>query len=259
MIGIQPIGSYFDIDDEGYVINPASVDKIQSEWKPLVDAIVLAYKDHYGNKLSCVYLRGSVARGNAIPGISDIDAFAYVDMPKDAISDDWTDKVVKMLKKKYPFTEGVEMDVVTRHGAEKRVLILNQSVCVYGVSVEVPRVKPGREMMIHLPKAEQTMDAFLDFLRKEKSVNRIKSKCVWVMKNIVRSGFELTMSRSHRYTRDLYKCYETFVEYYPEHAHTMRKVLEYALNPTDDRHELERIVRVIMPFLVEESVNFIAL
>jgi len=45
MIEIQETGSYFKIDEDGYLINPASIEKIQEEWKPLVDEVVESYKN----------------------------------------------------------------------------------------------------------------------------------------------------------------------------------------------------------------------
>ena len=76
-IEIRKTGSYFDTDSEGYLINPASMTKIQEEWKPIVNDVVKTYKEQFGDDLISVYLRGSVSKGEAVAGISDIDSFAY--------------------------------------------------------------------------------------------------------------------------------------------------------------------------------------
>jgi hypothetical protein len=72
-IEIQPKGSYFETDEEGFLISPASIEKIQEEWKPVIDDVVKAYQEAYGDKLRAVYVRGSVAKGEAIENVSDLN------------------------------------------------------------------------------------------------------------------------------------------------------------------------------------------
>ena len=95
IIEIKPTGSYFGIDKEGYLINPASEDKLQEQWKPAIDDLVEAYKENHGEHLESIYVRGSVAKGKAIDYVSDIDVFAYVNLPKDEISSEWNIKPKK--------------------------------------------------------------------------------------------------------------------------------------------------------------------
>jgi len=44
-IEIKPMGSYFEVDEEGYLINPASLNKVQEKWKPVLDDVVEVYKN----------------------------------------------------------------------------------------------------------------------------------------------------------------------------------------------------------------------
>jgi uncharacterized protein len=69
----------------------------------------------------------------------------------------------------------------------------------------------------------------------------------------LRSGFELTMNRSKRYTRDLYRCYETFAEYYPEKEPEMREVLCLALNPITNKEKLYELMTGLGGWLQEEA------
>src|SRR5688572_33403162 len=84
-VQIQPKGSYFQTDENGFLINPASAGKVQEKWKPLINDIAEAYKTKYGEKLKNVYIRGSVAKGEAVEGVSDIDTFAYVDLSEEEL------------------------------------------------------------------------------------------------------------------------------------------------------------------------------
>lgn len=256
-IEIQPLGSYFEIDSEGYVVNPTSLEKIQEEWKPVVAEAVAAFKARFGEKLKNVYIRGSVAKGQAIQNISDLDSFSYIDLPLKDIDLTWEKEAGNEIKNKYPFVEGVElMSRPLGIGPMNRIL-LNQSVCVYGEPIEVPKLRPGKEMMMHIFNLEKRTVLLDEKLKKADSEEKIKSACVWFAKDILRTGFELTMDRSGKYTRDLYLCYKTFVEYYPEQEPQMREILNYALNPTSDKEKIERLRNEFSPWLIDEAKKFL--
>ena len=255
-IEIKPLGSYFDVDEEGYIVNPASVEKIQSRWRPVIDDVVGAYKQAYGEQLRHVYLRGSVAKGQAVEGVSDIDTFAYVDLPKEDIRHDWIDQTEKDLGEKYPFVSEAELGAFPMSDIEKDNIILNQSVSVWGDSIEVPRLKIGKELAIHSSNFHKRFEGYKKRLEKDEGDEETKKGCVWFMKGLLRVGFEITMERSRRYTRDLYRCYETFSEYYPEKEPQMREVLHLALNPTTDKQKIKEIMDGFGVWLIEETKNY---
>ena len=99
-IEIKPIGSYFEVDKDGYIVNPAAIDKIQQKWKPVIDAVSTSYQKIFGDKLKNVYIRGSVAKGQAVDNVSDIDTFAYVDLEKEDINFDWVNSEEKNIMEK---------------------------------------------------------------------------------------------------------------------------------------------------------------
>jgi predicted nucleotidyltransferase len=150
-IEIKPTGSFFETDEQGFLINPTSREKIQEEWKPLIEDIIEIYKKIFGEKLVNVYLRGSVAKGEAVSGISDIDTWAYVELPENEIKNDWTKSYEEELTQKYPFVRGIELggEPVTNHTDKGDIIFLNQSLCIFGEPFKVPKVKPGKEMIVH--------------------------------------------------------------------------------------------------------------
>lgn len=256
VIEIQPMGSYFELDADGYVINPASLEKVQPKWKPVIDEVVEAYKTQYGDKLKNIYIRGSVAKGQAVDNVSDIDTLAYVDLPEEEIEDNWTNNVEDTLKAKFPFVEGFELGATPFSEIKDASTLLNQSICVYGEPVQVPKMKPGKEMMRHLPYVKKRMQGFDRRIQKASTEEKIQAACTWVMKDLLRAAFELTMERSNRYTRDLYLCYEGFSEYYPEKEAEVRKILHYALNPTSNKEEIITIKESFSSWLLAESKNY---
>lgn len=250
---VLPKGSYFETDEEGFLVNPASVEKIQPEWRAAIDDVVEVFKKKYGDNLKSVYVRGSVSKGEAVQGISDLDTFAFVDLDEDEISPEWTQEAELDLKEKYPFIEGFELAANSLSDAEQKILMLNQSACVYGEPLEVKRLK-----IDEVPENSnwqsyvERLDDAKSFLQKDITEKQIKNKCVWVMKTILRLGAEATIKRSGKYTRDLYPCYQIFSEYYPEKEPEMREVLDYALNPTSDSQKVLEILNGLDGWLIKE-------
>lgn len=255
---IRNIGTYFPVDADGYLINPASPDKIAEPWRALVDDVVTAYRRHYPETLVAVFVRGSVAKGTAIEDVSDVDTFAYVDLPEERISADWMDAAEAELLRAHPFAQGIELSVdpVCRKD-EDRIMLL-QSACVYGTDIShgMPRLRPGRDLAAHSLKLARRFGWLRSKLdRIEHDEAELKRGCVWLGKTLLRSGFELTMERSKTYTRDLYPCYETFSRYYPEKEPEMREVLRLTLNPVADRALLERLMDGLGAWLEEEAAR----
>lgn len=252
-IEIKAMGSYFEVDEDGFLKNPASLDKVQEKWKPVLDDVVEVYKKHFGDKLINVYVRGSVAKGEAVDGVSDLDSFAYVELKDDEIGRGWQVEDRKRLKEKYPFVEDFEISVEERPESPRWVVL--QSICVHGEPFYMAPRKPGKEMINHLIYLEERYENTDKWFNSvdPSSEEKIKNKCIWLMKDILRSGFELTMERSKRYTRDLYLCYKDFSEYYPEKEGIMREVLDLTLNPVSDIEKILEIKNKITPFLIEEA------
>lgn len=59
----KTVGSFLEIDTNGYIINPASFEKIQEKWQKPLDEVKSEYLTRFGTTLHSLYLRGSVAKG----------------------------------------------------------------------------------------------------------------------------------------------------------------------------------------------------
>lgn len=254
-IPIREIGKFFDVDIDGYLINPASKDKIAIEWQPVVEDIVEAYKLHYGSSLHSVYIRGSVAKGDAVLGISDIDTFGYTSQEKKEIKTDWMDSFEKEMLTKYPFVQGVELSIDPLEDAHNDRILILQSACVFGedLNEKMPKIKVGKETLGHIYSFPKNLTWFDEWTTKPQETKEIKNTCTWLMKRFLRTGLELTMERAGLYTRDLYPSYKVFAEYYPEKEAEMKEVLYLALNPTDNLDTIKRIRNDFGVWLTEQT------
>jgi len=267
IIEIKPMGSYFELDSEGYIINPASLDKIPDKYKKILDEIVGIYKKSCGDKLINVYVRGSVAKGEAVDFVSDFDTLGFAKIPdiqdKEKFIEIFTNyrqianDLKESLEKKYDFVTGIEIQIYPSHKVKNNIIILSQALCIYGEPFVLPKLKPGRDLMSHTPSFENFFKELDEFYLSNTSQDRNKMKCSYAMKRLLRIGFEITMERSNRYTRDLYRCYETFSEFYPEKEPQMKEILFLAINPISDKNKIKEIMESFGKWLLSESKKYL--
>lgn len=259
MSEIKNIGSYLEIDSDGYIVNPASIDKIQEKWLKPLEEVKADYLLHFGSHLHSLYVRGSVPKGHAIDYVSDIDTLAFVDLAEEGIDISWSKETNEKIKEKYPFVQGVEIIAIpTEELAENKgdqIMIKTQSALLYGddLSKKIQPFKPGWETAQHIKRIGKEIENTIEWLQEKHEAERIERKCTWIMKRLLRSGFELVMERSGKYSRDLYPCYETFSEFYPEKKDEMYKVLELAISPTSDEQMILEVLSGIGKWVAEEA------
>lgn len=246
MIEIQNIGKVLHVDHDGFLVNESKPGNIRPPWLGAVEDIKLAYIDHLGDRLHSIYVRGSVSRGTAIEGLSDIDCIILVRGKITDLALGWKDSLIHELKIRYPFSTHFDLEEVPYEevlNGERPTTAFNikvNAVCVAGedIATQLKPFKPGKDCVTvaswfnteHLDKKIQFIDGGETLDWQEESM--------WLAKHILRLGFELVMQRDQSYTRDLYPCYQIFSQYYPEKEPAMRHVLEIAINHSDARAEI---------------------
>jgi hypothetical protein len=70
----------------------------------------------------------------------------------------------------------------------------------------------------------------------------VKAWCQWIMKRVVRTGFELIMEQERAYTRVFYPCYVAFTRYFPAQAQQMHHALARAIEPSDNKEVLAQFL-----------------
>jgi hypothetical protein len=257
---IRPVGGYFELDERGYVINPASADKIVEPWDAVVEQVVDACRAQLGARLHSIYARGSVSRGAAVVGLSDIDMFALV-RDGGEISHEWVDELARDVACGYEFEPRLDLRL---HRVEEvaasvpmQMVMKTQSVCLYGEDLRagICDYRPGPEMMLEVPWIRHEVEEHLGKLQRDVDEREVRALCRGITKMMVRCGFEMVMEREQRYTNSLYYCYRSFTMHYPEHESSMRECLELFLDPTGDAEHLRAFLQGFGAWLVEETVR----
>lgn len=257
-IKIQKIGKVLKIDKDGFLIKKASLKLIELDWLKAVKTTVDKYKKEFGVNINSIYVRGSIAQGTAIKGISDLDMIIIFNKIVSEKDEKIALKIERMLKKEFPLIKYYNINLTTlekvKNSKKLSFFLKIQSVCVYGqdASVELPKVKPGKDTAIHSSYLKLIFENRRAEILKIKNKEQIKNSCSALMKVILRVGYELIAKKEKAFTRDLYFCYKGFIKYYPEKNEEMYKVLDLALNPTSDKKEIFNIMIIFEDWLMNE-------
>ncbi len=254
----------YKLDSNGYVVNDATKRKIQPYYKPILSEISGLYKSHLGENILSIYIRGSVSVGRAKPYISDIDSVCVV---RDKVKPSnlfWTVEASRVLEKKYPKAQLVELAIVSadelvnsKKYKNLRVYLKTQSIRLWGKDIlkKIPRVKPGNELakvlysdlsseLSRLRKIFTYKQADTKYLYQRRSM---KFWCVWLSRVLLRSGLGVIMVNTPIYTQDLKTCYSYFVKEFPEYASEMGQLLKWSIEPIDNRKEIVRFMDSFCP------------
>lgn len=257
----QRIGRFLVVDKFGYVQPDVAGALIGNAWKPLVELVTNSLMKRQG--VRSVYIRGSIPRGLAIENVSDAD-FIYVCETNFDPADCDLENVAEAV---FPIVHGVRVFRLDRAGFDRihrlqqrpyfHMLLKTQSLFLAGddITKNIEPFKIGRDMVSHVFSLAGEFARLPRWLEEDRNRGIDQSiRHKWFSKRIVRSGFEVTMDRSDRFTRDLYLCYEQFAQLYPERSRQMYQALVSCLTGDNSPVQYGELVT----FLAGESSRLLA-
>ncbi len=260
---LLPIGKFWRLDAEGFIENDAAPEKIAPPYDGLVKEARGAFREHLGDSLHSVYIRGTVARGAAIGNVSDLDGFALVEVDPNSLDLSWRGDEEARLLSRHPYVIGASLDVVCvddlgdgEHFSELGLEMATQSVCVHGENLipSLPKYRPGILTANNdLCQIGADIREGLAELEEDPSPENILYWSRRVSKNMFRAGFSLTVLENRRFTRDLYPCYRSFAEFYPGREPEMRHAAGYVLEPSDDAEQTSAFLEDFEAWISSEA------
>ena len=138
---IERIGTYGEVDAQGYLRSVGDYSNIQGEWLDAAQVLKGVYLEQFGSAIHSIYIRGSVAKGLAVKGISDLDSFAVMQptwentVTYDALKA-WMTGIEQNIQTAFPFVTGIEVGLDTFGGLDREnpytFIIKVEAACVYG-------------------------------------------------------------------------------------------------------------------------------
>ncbi|MFF8613084.1 nucleotidyltransferase [Streptomyces sp. NPDC015350] len=254
------------LDEDGTIRREGSLSRVPAVFAPVVAAARSRISAAFdGTRLHSAYVYGSIPRGTAMPGVSDLDLLlALHDAPTPA--DEAAARAVEAdLDASSDRIDGVGVllsDVGTLTGELERddlgffVACLCTPLLGEDLAQRLPSYRPtGRlaretngDLHLLLPRwrrraAEAATDAERRYLSRG------------VARRLVRSGFTLVMPRWGGWTSDLVESAEVFARYYadrPERVEQLRSAARVGRAPSADPAVIAMLVEDLAPWLAAE-------
>jgi uncharacterized protein len=252
------------LDADGYIAREGSLAKVSPEFAPVVSALRAELPAAFPpGRLHSAYLYGSIPRGTAEPGVSDLDVLvALRGEPGDA--DAAAARALEAgLDARFPQVDGVGAEPVSvatllsdleRHDLGWMVACLCTPLLGEDLAGQLPRYRPtallARETNGDL---DQLVPQWQDQLARTPGDLKVLGRRV--TRRLVRTGFTLVMPRWGGWTSDLAKQADVFGGYYPARAGQMRAAADAARARTADRALLDQLTGDLAPWLAAEYIT----
>ncbi|MET8246681.1 nucleotidyltransferase domain-containing protein [Streptomyces sp. NPDC005202] len=247
----------------GYLEREGSLARVPHAFRPGVAAAREQLLDVFGARLHSAYLYGSIPRGTARVGRSDLDLLvALRNEPSDADRRD-ARAFGEAVDKEFPQIDGVGtllfsrarlLSELERYDLGWFVACLCTPLLGDDLAEHLPRYRPDSllaretngDLFLHLPRWRERIAAAEDSDEARRPLVRFMSR------HLVRTGLTLVMPRWQGWTSDLREMADVFGAYYPARAARMRAAAVHGYEPVGDLAVLHTYVDDLGPWLAEE-------
>ncbi|MEW2396379.1 nucleotidyltransferase domain-containing protein [Streptomyces sp. NPDC046862] len=254
------------LDSQGCIEREGSLGRTPTAFRPVVATARDRILDTFGARLHSAYLYGSIPRGTARVGRSDLDLLlALHQEPADA--DRAAARALdEALDKEFPQINGSGTLLVSRtqvlsdlerYDLGWFVACLCTPLLGEDLAEFLPRYRPDS-----LLARETNGDLALYLERWRRRIEEVTGDAAGedarralvrgASRHLVRTGFTLVMPRWNGWTSDLHEMADVFGQYYPERAGQMRSAAIAAYEPSADPAVVRSYVDDIGPWLTEE-------
>ncbi|KPI11959.1 DNA polymerase beta domain protein region [Actinobacteria bacterium OK074] len=254
------------LDSRGYIEREGSLGRIPGPFRPVVAVARDRLLDTFGARLTGAYLYGSVPRGTAGPGQSDLDLLVVLrEEPRDADRAD-ARGLDEALDKEFAQIDGAGTLLVGRaqvlsdletHDLGWFVACLCTPLLGEDLAEFLPRYRPDSLL------ARETNGDLALFLERWRAripetttEAGLRAFLRGASRHVVRTGFTLVMPRWNGWTSDLDEMAAVFAAHYPEHGPQLHRAAALGRTPTGDPAvalpALRSYVDDLGPWLAEE-------
>ncbi|MBT3153073.1 nucleotidyltransferase domain-containing protein [Streptomyces sp. CHD11] len=251
------------LDAQGYIRREGSLARVPPAFRPVVHAARERLTDAFGTRLNGAYLYGSVPRGTAHAGRSDLDLLVALHGDPTSRDRDVTRALEEWLDREFPQIDGVGtllhsrerlLSEPERHDLGWFVSCLCTPLSGEDLAGLLPRYRPdgllaretNGDLALLLPRGRERITGADDTEEARRPLVRFMSR------HLVRTGFTLVMPRWNGWTSDLTEMAGAFGMYYPERAAPMRSAAALGREPSGDPAVLASYVGELGPWLSGE-------
>src|SRR5215217_5292624 len=97
------------LDRHGFILPEVSLDRVRPPYPPVIAALREQCRAVFRSDLHSLYLTGSVVKGTARPGQSDLDALAVLQVAPAPAHEELARRVADAVAERYPFVTEVSL------------------------------------------------------------------------------------------------------------------------------------------------------
>lgn len=267
------------LDTDGYIAREGSLRRVTREFAPVVAAAARRITEAFGvpgaaGGLHGAYLYGSVPRGTAVPGVSDLDLLVVLDRAPGEADRAAARSLDAALDAAFPQVDGVgtvlaeagtALSPLERHDLGFFIACLCTPLLGADLAERLPRYRPvsllaketNGDLALVLPRWRERAGTTETGTTKTAAAGQRRALSRAVARRLVRTGFTLVMPRWGGWTSDMELSAELFGHYYPEWTHPGRAAqLATAASegraPTGDPAVLAMMLDDLAPWLLAE-------
>ncbi|MFD6278913.1 nucleotidyltransferase domain-containing protein [Streptomyces sp. NPDC060209] len=251
---------------DGTIRREGSLKHVHADFAPVVEAARVRITEAFGpERLHSAYLYGSIPRGTAIPGVSDLDLLVALHDGPTGPDRAAAEETGAALDSAFPVIDGVGLllsPVRTLLSEAERddggffIACLCTPLLGEDLAARLPRYRPtsllaretNGDLALLVPRwRARAAGATTDEERMRLSRG--------VARRLVRSAFTLVMPRWGGWTSDLHRSAELFARHYPDHperASQVRAAAATARTPSPEPAVLAMFIEDLGPWLAAE-------
>ncbi|MGY1499849.1 nucleotidyltransferase [Streptomyces sp. QTS52] len=245
------------LDERGFIAREGSLARVPPAFRPVVDAARDQVVDVFGARLHSAYVYGSIPRGTARVGRSDLDLLLALREEPTEADRAAARSLDAALDNEFEQIDGSGTLLVSRartlsdlerHDLGWFVACLCTPLLGEDLAGHLPRYRPdsllAREtngaLALCLPRWRRLI---AEATAPGAPPGAVRARVRGISRRLVRTGFTLVMPRWDGWTSDLHEMAEAFAAYYPEWGPRMRKAASLGHGPTDDPAVLRSFLR----------------
>jgi uncharacterized protein len=251
------------LDHDGFIEREGDLARVPQAFAPVVEATKAAILRAFGtSRLHSAYLYGSIPRGTAVPGVSDLDVLlALHDEPTDG-DRAAASRLENDLDATFPQINGAGILLYSR--ATLLSDIERNDLGWFVACLCLPLI--GEDLAARLPRYRLTsllaretngdlgdlLPRWRDRLGEARTDASLHVLSRGVGRRLVRTGFTLVMPRWGGWTSDLDESATVFGRYYPARRDQMQAAAAVARTPTADSSVLGMLIDDLAAWLAAE-------
>jgi uncharacterized protein len=251
------------LNPDATIAREGALARVPGAFQPVVAAARAQLATAFGGRrMHSAYLYGSIPRGTAIPGTSDLDLLVALNDEPTPADRNLADGVERGLDGAFAVINGAGLllysaatllSELERHDLGFFVACLCTPLIGPDLGGQLPRYRPtsllaretNGDLALVIPRWRSR-------LAEAGTAQQREQLCRGVARRLVRTGFTLVMPRWGGWTSDLAESAEAFAACYPQRGGQMRAAARLGRTPAPGPGDLEEMINDLAPWLAAE-------